>query len=128
METIEIKSYNEFKSLGSGDINKTKKSVDLNLNKNFQSESVLYEEDSNYSNSNFKTEKNEKDNVITHQIKQKKMIYDQINEELESLKEEAEKKRKYNIQKKSSITSQNSGTSCESKKSKVGRFLKGLFG
>ena len=62
METIEIKSYNEFKSLGSGDINKTKKSVDLNLNKNFQSESVLYEEDSNYSNSNFKTEKNEKDN------------------------------------------------------------------
>ena len=70
----------------------------------------------------------EKNNVITHQIKQKKMIYDQINEELESLKEEAEKKRKYNIQKKSSITSQNSGTSCESKKSKVGRFLKGLFG
>ena len=65
----------------------------------------------------------EKNNVITHQIKQKKMIYDQINEE-----EEAEKKRKYNIQKKSSITSQNSGTSCESKKSKVGRFLKGLFG
>ena len=62
MKTIEIKSYNEFKSLGSGDINKTKKSVDLNLNKNFQSESVLYEEDSNYSNSNFKTEKNEKDN------------------------------------------------------------------
>ena len=74
--------------------------------------------------------KNIKDNnnVITQQIKQKKMIYDQINEELESLKEEAEKKRKYNIQKKSSITSQNSGTSCESKKSKVGRFLKGLFG
>ncbi len=70
----------------------------------------------------------EKNNVITHQIKQKKMIYDQINEELESLKEEAEKKRKYNIQKKSSITSQNSGASCESKKSKVGRFLKGLFG
>ena len=55
METIEIKSYNEFKSLGSGDINKAKKSVDLNLNKN-------YEEDSYYSNSNFKTEKNEKDN------------------------------------------------------------------
>jgi len=73
--------------------------------------------------------KNIKDNnnVITQQIKQKKMIYEQLNEELKSLKEEMEKKGKHII-KKNSINSQSSGTSNESRKSKVGKFIKGLFG
>ena len=69
----------------------------------------------------------ENNNFITQQIKQKKMIYDQLNEELQSLKEEIEKKGKHII-KKNSINSQSSGTSNESRKSKVGKFIKGLFG
>ena len=69
----------------------------------------------------------ENNNFITQQIKQKKMIYDQLNEELQSLKEEIEKKGKH-IVKKNSLNSQSSGTSSESKKSKVGKFFKGLFG
>ena len=69
----------------------------------------------------------ENNNFVTQQIKQKKMIYDQLNEELQSLKEEIEKKGKH-IVKKNSLNSQSSGTSSGSKKSKVGKFFKGLFG
>ena len=67
----------------------------------------------------------ENNNFITQQIKQKKMIYDQLNEELESLKEEMKKKGNH-IVKKNSLNSQSSGTSSGSKKSKVGKFFKGI--
>ena len=67
----------------------------------------------------------ENNNFITQQIKQKKMIYDQLNEELQSLKEEMKKKGNH-IVKKNSLNSQSSGTSSGSKKSKVGKFFKGI--
>ena len=62
-------------------------------------------------------------NNLKQQIKQKKMIYEQLNNEIESLKEEVEKNKQNNSQN----TSQNSNLN-NNRQSLVGKFFKGLFG
>ena len=55
------------------------------------------------------------------------MIYEQINNELESLKEEVEKINKKN-QSQYSVSTQTSGNSNNDKKGVFGKIFKGLFG
>ena len=62
-------------------------------------------------------------NNLHQQIKQKKMIVEQLNNEIESLKEEVEKNKQNNSQN----TSQNSNLN-NNRQSLVGKIFKGLFG
>ena len=62
-------------------------------------------------------------NNLHQQIKQKKMIVEQLNNEIERIKEEVEKNKQNNSQN----TSQNSNLN-NNRQSLVGKIFKGLFG
>ena len=122
-----INTMNNINNINNNNTNNTKKINDLK-DKYIKLSKKLDKAKRNFPDMKKKVKNmKENNNFVTQQIKQKKMIYDQLNEELESLKEEMKKKGNH-IVKKNSLNSQSSGTSSGSKKSKVGKFFKGLFG